>query len=85
MAGLRADHNTRLENEWPFSPRFAAIYKRGNTAIKYLFSRGFVSPSPLNSYFTADNGHSFFVPNPELASDLATSDELALSYPRDKL
>jgi len=83
--GARMDHNTRIKDEWPFSPRFSTIYKWRDLAIKYLFARGFVSPSPLNSYFTADNGGSFFVPNPELESERATSNEVAFSFTRKKL
>lgn len=85
VAGVRLDHNSRLDSEWPFSPRFAALYQAGDFSLRYQFARAFVSPSPLNSYFTAENGQSFFIPNPQLESELATANELSLGYSRQQL
>ncbi|MFH2137520.1 MAG: TonB-dependent receptor [Candidatus Omnitrophota bacterium] len=85
IIGGRVDTNSRY-NEVPFSPRLAAIYDVDeNWTLKYIFTKAYVSPPPYFGYNVFDNGTAINITNPNLEPEKAVSNEVNVSYSKEKL
>lgn len=86
IVGGRFDRNTRYSDQ-PFSPRLAVTYAKPGSAFtyRYQYARAFLSPGPYFGYNVYDNGVSLNGANPDLQPERADSNELNVTWKRDRI